>query len=261
MEKEKKIACINSLDLNITKPMTMNTKMELNKLTLMTGTNGSGKSFFLINFYVFTEIATMIVSGMSGDILKGSSQFILENCFTDIDTTGELTAVFEDGQTIKMTADNGQITSIVHTGFEDVKEIVRIRYMSSGLRTFDEMRHYLSQRKMAKQIIDGETTEEIIASMLKTYRLYDVSYMEGVLAGMPLKSPVTDKLNEFLLGMDVKDVGKIIEFNVDYERSDFYIILEDGTKKYMTSFGKGHQSVFNMVIIIGLVLSSSRKIT
>lgn len=240
--KTNNIAGFESLEVAIVKPFAADFgTIEFNKLTLMTGLNGTGKTFLLVYSYVLTEIAGLVVAGLDGENLKIGSQFIMEKCFSQIDTTGEISGNFGDGNKITLKMEDGKILSVGVTGFKDVTDVARIKYMSSAMRTFDTIKAYLRLRQVALDKLGNY--ESMATEMLETYRLYDFKYMETLIASMPFKHP---NLIENLEKFDIKD--KVTAIDVDLVAGDFFVLYEDGTKKYMTSFGKGHQSIFNMVM-------------
>ena len=124
-----------------------------------------------------------------------------------------------------------------------VEYVAPVKYMSTAMRTFDAIKIYLRTRSLIKRLSDDQ--EFFYTEILKSYRLYDVTYMEGLLLKMPLK--VDGVMKEYLEKFDVKE--KITDFGVDFEEEDFYLKYEgDEKKKYLTTFGAGHQSIFNMVM-------------
>lgn len=241
MTEKNKIA-IDSMSFDLTKPPMKFDAIELNKLTLFTGLNGTGKSFIMVCFYAFSEIANMIAIGVGGDHLKASAQFIMDNCFTDPGTTGTIIGNFNDGSGITMKMSDGVVESVFYTGFENV-DVTRVRYMSAKMRTFEAMKSYLTIRKMSRMI--DQTEEKRSEMILAAYRLYDMAYMEMLISAMPFsdKSKFDEHLKHF---SDIR--VSPVSIDVDLEQCDFYITDQDGGKTYMTSMSSGHQSIFNMLM-------------
>jgi hypothetical protein len=240
----KRITKFTSLSADITKPFpTKEMDLTVQMLTLMTGTNGTGKTFWMIHFYFFGQVAQLIVSGVRGEALLQSAQFMLDNCLKDPDTSGSIKANFDGGPSIEIDMEDGKIRSIIFKEWEDVEYVAPVKYMSTAMRTFDAIKIYLRTRSLIKRLSDDQ--EFFYTEILKSYRLYDVTYMEGLLLKMPLK--VDGVMKEYLEKFDVKE--KITDFGVDFEEEDFYLKYEgDEKKKYLTTFGAGHQSIFNMVM-------------
>ena len=58
-KKIKAFGNLNNIKLNITLPIEMNSDIDINKLTLMTGKNGSGKSLILKLSWLMTIYASI----------------------------------------------------------------------------------------------------------------------------------------------------------------------------------------------------------
>jgi len=239
--KPEKIVGVDSLEVKITKPMTIDFGIiEFNKLTLMTGMNGAGKSLLLVYSYVLTEIVTLVLEELAPENIKIGAQFIMDKCFTKIDTTGVISGNFGESK-ITLTMEEGQILSVEATGFEDVTDVRKIKYMSSSMRTFESIKAYLRLRRVALDKLGSY--ENMATEMLDAYKLYDFKYMEMLIASMPFEHPM---LIDSLKGFGMED--RVTAIDVDLTECDFFALYEDGSKKYMTSFGKGHQSIFNMTM-------------
>lgn len=234
--------------MDISAPMPIeNQTIEFQKLTLMTGMNGTGKSFWLINAYVLAKIASSIIMGATEPApLAGVSQFFFDNCFNDFNTDGIVACEFTSGAAIRVVLKEGKVQVVDHTGLEDVKDVVRIKYLSTGMRTFDDIKGFLGMRNMVKRIA-GDNMETYIEEMMKVYKFYDFEHVESMIARMPLET--NQKILETLEKFDIKE--DIIRFGFDESKPDFFLVekTEKGEiVKYFTSFGKGHQSIFNMLL-------------
>lgn len=238
----KKIS-IDNLSFDLTKPLTINfSDITINKLTLMTGLNGTGKSFMMVSFYAFSEVANMIAIGFHPDRLKESAQFIMDNSFTSKDITGTIIGNFDDGSGITMKLSEGTVESVIYSGFEDV-EVTRVRYMSAKMRTFEAMKSYLTIRKMSR--LTEQTEESRSAMMLTAYRLYDMAYMEMLIGRMPFDDRA--KFDEYLKNFsDIK--SRPVRIDIDLDVCDFYMTDDAGVKTYMSTLSSGHQSIYNMLI-------------
>jgi hypothetical protein len=121
--------------------------------------------------------------------------------------------------------------------------VVPVIYMSSSMRTFNEMALYLGVRRGA---VDGSPLS-FMSKMLETYRLYNFTYMESLLARLPLL--ITDSIKAALESFDFEE--SITSIEADTEKCKFYAVLKDGSKKDITTYGKGHQAMLNMMIGVG----------
>ena len=242
LKEMSKPGVLKEIVLDITKPFEFDSTIQLNMLSLFIGANGSGKTFIMINSYIICEVAKLIIAGIKGNELIAASQYIIDKCFNDIDTTGTITGVFKDGQSISFKMEGGQIEDLAHENWEGVNNVIAVRYMSVGMRTFDDIKHYLSLRKVLMEANNGDLLI-VIPKLLESYKLYDLTYIEGLIAKVPII--VDGGIRSALESFDVKD--EITEFNLDLDKNDFYLVI-DGKKKYLTTYGKGHQSIFNMTM-------------
>jgi hypothetical protein len=79
--------------------------------------------------------------------------------------------------------------------------------------------------------------------MLEAYRLYDLTYMEALIARCPITIP---KPLIFWESYDFKEAITSIE--ADMETCTFSAVLEDGSKRNLATYGKGHQAILNMIV-------------
>ena len=57
-------------------------------------------------------------------------------------------------------------------------------------------------------------------------------------------------LKEYLLFKDVSlDIDSPVKFDFDHLQSNFFFELKDGSEKYLTTYGAGHQSLANMMLM------------
>jgi len=243
-----KIDHIKNVFMDITAPMPVdNQTMDFKMFNVMTGKNGTGKSFWIINSYVIAKIATSIVMGVNDPVmLAGTAQFFFDNCFSDFNTNGIVAAEFDSGASVRVSIIDGKVEIVDHTGFEDVQHIANIKYMSTGMRTFDDIKVFLNMRNMVKRMI-GDDMESYIVEMMKSYRFYDFEHVETIIGRMPLE--VEHRFRESMEKFEIKE--NIISFGFDEKKPDFFLVekTENGEEmKYLTSYGKGHQSIFNMFL-------------
>jgi len=240
-QQQKTTGHVKTLAFNIDEPFKFKTEgIEFSKVALFCGPNGSGKTFVLITVWAFSTIAQMIVMAYPSIAqLIVYAQYVFDNSFKDQNINGIMSMVFESGVTMTITFDKGKIIDFGHTGFEYVNTPIQTRFMSANMRTFNDIGPYLSLRNA----YDVYGKEKMVEELCKTYRLYDVMYIEGLIARMPYKIPT--ELQEALKKFDITET--VTEFGVDLVKRDFYCIM-DGKQKYMQTFGKGHQSIFNMLL-------------
>lgn len=235
----KKIGSFESLTLNITEPMKANFDLvTLKNISLFVGANGTGKTFILVNVFAISMIANGYVVS-KGQFNKEGAQFIYDNCFTDQNINGTIVGNFSGGVVVELVFEKGKIQTMTVLNTGGVTEVVQVKFFSSQMRTFDAINMYLKMRTM----IPGSTMEEKFTGMIKSFKLYDVMYLEHLIIKMPLK--VDDKMKEFLKGFDYEE--DVTEFNVDLTKGEFYATINNEIK-YLSALGKGHQSIFNMLM-------------
>lgn len=217
--------------------------VELNMITLMTGYNGSGKTFYLVSCYVISEIANIVhnigSSEKAGDLIIGAAQFIVDSCYIK-KLTGRVEGYFDTGAHLYIDMEEGQITAIKGEGWEEVDQVRSVRYMSAAMRTFESIGQYLFSRKL----LNEKSREERFMEMCKNWRIFDVQHVERLIEMMPLT--FDDHSRAVFKNFDIKD--EIMSFDVDLEKCDFFYKTSDGNSTYMRTLGSGHQSIFNMMI-------------
>lgn len=228
---------MKTITLNITSPITFtDMSLDVSKgLTMMTGMNGTGKTFILVNVWALGTIAA--VNGMVPD-LKEWAQYVYDHSFADQNIDGNISGDF-NGKLLTVYFEKGKITSIVA---DEMEGIIPIKFMSSGMRTFDDIGTYLKVRKMGE--MTGNTTDEQLMSwMVSSYKLYDVMYIEHLIK----KCPIDIKPN---IRVDLEKMGmksSIARIEFDKEKADFIAVTADGMKP-LSTYSKGEQSILNMVI-------------
>jgi hypothetical protein len=231
--KKDKPNKLEKLVFHISEPLKMDMELTWGQIGLMVGQNDSGKTFVLKVAYALGAIGQLKGAPPNA---TSAAQFVLDNTFTDQNINGTLDAVFTKGR-VSVVLEKGKVTNVEIQG-----QVVPAIFLSSDMRTFDQMALYLSVRKGAK----GDPLT-FMKKMLKPYRLYDVSYMEALLARMPLVIP--DKIKSGLKGFDFKE--SIASITADTEKCEFVAVLDDGSKKNIATYGKGHQAMLNMMIGVG----------
>lgn len=246
-DKEKKSAGnLSKMHLDLTKPMEMkHIDLELNQLSVFVGQNGTGKTLILINAWIMGFVASSLVfKKPDKEELIGICQFSYDHCFTDNNFTGTVGCTYQSGATLSITLNEGKVTDVTHTGFENIDQAGDVQFMSSAMRTFEAIGLYLKMRKMVMEQ-PGMNEALVVLKMIENYKLYDVLYIEKLIRKMPLT--VTPTMKESLEKFDVKD--DITLFNVDLVKGDFYHETKgEVDKKYLSKYGKGHQSIFNMML-------------
>ncbi len=235
-----------NLNIIMSAPANMNFKdITVKELMVLVGTNGSGKTFALVSVYVlgFVLQTAVVMKDQPQDILKTLAQFAVTHCYSDLEnTTGVISGETIYGSSISITIDKGVVTDVQIVIPKETIKPSNVVYMSSNLRLFSNISMYLKLRKANTGIRD--TSEEIIAKMLKDYKLYDVMTMERLLAHMPMAT--TPEMLEHFEKFDLKE--DITSFNVDLVQCEMYAVIGADKRKNLSSYGNGHQAMLNMII-------------
>jgi len=247
MEKvaAKSIGHISHLVINITEPLSMNfDHIEMNSLNLYTGKNGTGKTFVLVNVFVLSYIMSAIVHAkLKGPQLNELAQFTFDKSFDNQNIDGIVGADWVSGAFLRVTLLGGKIHSVVYSGLEEITAAPPATFMSAPMRTFNAIQMYLKLRKVYN--IDGNH-DALMIKLLNDFKLYDVMYLEGLIHKLPKNIP-DNILKTFKESYDVKD--DLRTFEVDLEKCDFFVTIGDEKQpKYMSTYGSGHQALFNMFL-------------
>ncbi len=228
-EKEKPNK-LEKLVLNITEPMKMDQELTFQMLSVFVGANDSGKSFLL---KIAFALGTIGITPNAPPGPNSSAQFVLDNTFTDQNLNGLIKSVYTKGS-VSVELEKGKVQKVDVQG-----KTVPIRFMSTDMRTFDQMALYLRVRKDA-----GDDPIAFMQKRLKAYRLYDVTYMETLLTKMPLL--LDEGLRDMLKAYDFR--VSIVSIEADLDKCEFNAVIDDGTKKNISTYGKGHQAILNMAL-------------
>lgn len=221
---------LEKLALNITAPFKMDQEIGLGQLSVFVGANSSGKSFMLKVAYALGAIGIMRAAPPGPN---SGAQFVFDNTFIDQKFNGVFKAVYTRGL-VSVELKDGEVVNVETQG-----QIIPVKFMSTDIRTFDQMAVYLRIRKDA-----GSEPLAFMKKMLEAYRLYDFTYMEALLVRLPLVLP--DNVKDYLQSFGLTEPVASIE--VDLDKCEFHAVLDDGSKRNIAAYGKGHQAVLNMAI-------------
>ena len=226
-------------------------QLELNPraLTLMTGLNGTGKTFININIWAMTMVAQYKIrfdqifgpNSPSGALVE-AAQFVYDHSFIDQNINGTIKVRFDSGAAIRVVFDKGKINYVGTENFSPTMIATNAIYMSREMRTFSSISTYLSMRKM---IAPSKTHEEIVQVLCDSFRLFDVMYIEGLIAKCTNPIPISPDMQTRLLDMGLK--LDIQFFGVDLNKCDFFVSTPDGTK-WCSILSAGEQSILNMMM-------------
>lgn len=233
---------IMNIDIQGNGGVNMKFNDKMNKLTLLTGTNGTGKSVLMKMIWALSYIANIYVAGGRKE-LQGISQFVFDNTIHEHKMDGTMRVGFDGGVVLTLGWKHGECIASGCDNTEDVTEISIPIHMSSGLRTFQAIDYYLSARRQF-----SGTQEQIMEQMLKHYKLYDVEFMERMIGKMPfaITEKFMDHLEKFDMHKDFIWPKGATSINLDKNKGFFVTNGVDIT--FLAQFGSGMQSILNMTI-------------
>lgn len=245
-EKPRTTGDIVSLYLDITEPLKFDKMtLELRKMVMMTGINGSGKTLVLtLNWCMSYITQSLIFLRNEEDRAKHTNdmcQYIMDHSFTDQKINGTLRSTFASGVEMEMVLENGKVVTVKHQGIEDVDTPTPVVFLSAQMRTFSAIQMYLKFRKT----LGSTDIRTIVSVMTEEFKIYDVMRVESLIAKMP--ATVTPELKKSLEQFDINE--DITSFGVDFDICDFYAVIDD-KRKYLSTYGNGHQALFNMMLAI-----------
>lgn len=248
------VGMIDTLTVNIDKPMKMDTAVIQNKkINIMVGANATGKTLILKMHWAIGTIMGMAVAiekagmfpmpkrAMKANTAKNGTppdleemaQFVFDNTFTDQDFNGTLITEYERGK-IEIQLKDGKVAyvgTVIDGGVDSVTPVV---FMSSELRLFNSM------NKLIRLQAKFENADEV----LEFYRLYDIYYVEMMKAKVGEGIKIPKEVKEALKDMDVKPDIDTIKLN----ESGFYYVDSKGVEGNLEAMSNGEQAVVNMFL-------------
>lgn len=240
----KKLGDITKYICKITKPMTMDIDLELKDLNLILGQNGAGKSLTMVLQWVLSLVAAdvyiMSRAGAPANAVIELAQYALDNCLRDHELDGVIGLEFTSGCSLRVTAVMGQVISVESFGITDLEEQPTAPvFLSAGLRTFDDQVKYLAMRKQHSGDI-----EKIVTEMVKVYKLYEVLYMERLIARFPIRHKQMEIVNTMIKGSFDYEIEEV---RIDLDKPDFLARkVGEIDMKSLCTYGAGEQSVISM---------------
>lgn len=234
----KSLGQIDHININIDKPLKLDLNIEFNQLTMMTGANGTGKSFINKLNFCAVSISNVYILTKNLDLTKKQAQFFFDNCFDNQDINGEINLKFTSEFEIKFKFDNGNIIDldVNHVVCDNITNII---YMSSNMRLLTELEKYINIKDTICP--KGLITDEDFLKMCKFYKLYDIIYAETLYISLE-KGIDLAKLDGFT---GFKPINKV--YYSELSKKICYS-LEDGTEGLVSHLSAGEQAIINMFI-------------
>ena len=238
MSNPKELGHLTHMTLKIDLPIPMDFDMEYNKLVLLCGTNGSGKSLVLKLSWLFNTVMSLGLGkklmGLTKTSFEGLVQFTFDNTFDNQNFNGMIKAEYENGN-IVIGLDHGKVLSLEIITADTVNSVPTPIFMSTEMRTFDQIKRFFQLSKLSK----------IEDDILNYYKLYDVTYVEF------LKKKIN---GSYILSEDFKDRLKVFDLgkydmqSLQMTDDTMYFTNSKEEQIELTTLSKGEQSIVNMFL-------------
>lgn len=243
MTKKQTLGHITNINIDIDGIM-KHMNITLNSINLFVGQNGVGKTFILIMIWIVSSIATMSLMGLPHAHLLAVAKLFLDRSYDDMNFTGKVEADF-DGMSVIFTLDKGIIINLAINKVKDLEPGNMPIFMSKNTRLFSDITRYLKMKKMLGIVDMVQTPERDVAweKIAELYKIYDISFMEGVVAKNTGGRDVNPQMQVSLKEQIGKDIVKI---HYDPDAVEFYYEDLSGDKHSLTKMSAGEQALINM---------------
>lgn len=250
MKTNKELGYIKELSLDIDSPISMKMPtFDFNNLTLLCGTNGSGKSLILKLVWCASMIGEGYINAMLQQVSFNTDnvQYIFDKSFSNQNFNGKMNFIFEDGNNIAIEIEKGKVIDINISFAKDLIPSGPPVFMSTETRTFDDITRYLQVRKMIG--ITGQidaSNASLFEKVLDMYKLYDAMFIERLISKLSkpfiLKKALKDTLKNYEIKEEIESIG------FDEGKSELYFINSKAEVKLLRNLSKGEQALINMTI-------------
>lgn len=229
------------LTLQIDDPALNIEKMSTNKIMLLVGKNGTGKTFLMITNYCLANALLSVVTNKAGAAEKRMAiefvQELFNKSFDEVDWTGKMEYYTDDTTYISVDFERGVILDM-RWSITDPQSVVPAKFLSKSTRQFDFMLHYLRSRRALSK--DQMLDEDSIRMLLTQYKMYDLTFIESLIVQETIECDDPQQFKNF----DFKVLPKAM--HIDRDACTIQIEMEDGTFKNGTRFSAGEQALLIM---------------
>lgn len=245
-----------SMDITAPFVFKMEDGVEFNEsLNVVVGENGCGKTFLFVTCFAGVAIMSSLASEYHEETVDDDvarlAESICKMTFDEFDEfTGSFSVTMQDGQSVNVSFKEGHVTECVALLDSTVlgSLVPPMMFMSSNMRTFDTVHGYLKMRKalnsdkdVAFALVNGLTAEGI-ERMTEFYKLYDITFVEGLIKKCPIVDPsFAERLKPFEIN------NSPVALEVDLNDCKFLATGADGEKRSLSRYSKGEQALINMI--------------
>lgn len=240
-EETRQIGHVRNMTIKLEEPAFDIEKMDFKSISILVGPNGSGKSLVLKLNWMVNAIAMTITAARREGVpfdSKQLAQFTVSNTFVDCNFTGIVGAEWENGL-LELILQDGKVEEVIMMIDDDVV-VPPPTFMSTDMRTFDQINKYLKLRKMF-----GGSQQKL----LEVYRLYDVMYVESLIPRMKKGIRVGKQLKATFEHFEPMGDYRFRSFHITDDEEDMvYATYKDDEVRSLSILSKGEQSLINMFI-------------
>lgn len=254
----KPLGSINSINSDLFTVKLNN--FTINKLSLLVGMNGSGKTLTMILVWCISLIVCIYLSCKNIAQCEAALQWIFDKSFEKNDFTGTVEVEY-DHLELSFKMNNGKISDLLFVERDkiDPKSAGMPQFMSKNTRLFTDIIQYIKVKKLMglKGTIDLNNAQDI-EKLTEMYKLYDILFIEKML--LKLSNPFI-KVSSVVNDNFLKDTHKRIDtIFYDEKTSDILytgVLLGKDTQgnntetklnESVTILSAGEQSILNMFI-------------
>ena len=231
------------------------TDMELNKLTIMCGMNGVGKTLIMKMIWAANTMFNAMVAAKAMNAKQDMDeedllQFILSTSFVDMDFTGTFKFYQREPNLnvpmcyLEFKMIDGKVDEVNIEYPEILEPIGAPIFMSKDARDFGKIQQYAKMKKMAG--IEEYKSLEDMKKMCDMFKLYDIITFEMMLAKMPMANQYLTMMSKISSDL-VKEFG-IKEIEYDKEKAEIYVINTEDRRVNIQTLSSGIQSMLFMMM-------------
>ena len=241
----------------MTHPTEMSTNMNFNKLTVICGMNGAGKSLVQkLMWASHTFLNMKLVEKVTGikDTEKDDTtvlQYILDNTFDEQNFNGEFEWHMRDEllkvsfYVLQYKLTDGKVSDIHMSYPEDAQPGGGATFLSKDARCFGNIERYLKTKKMLN--ITELTGWKDLEALGDWFKLFDIFAIEQFLAKFDKAAPLIQMLKSFG-GTDELLKIDLVDLKADSSTGKLYYINSKSEQKSLTTLGAGEQSIIMMLL-------------
>lgn len=246
---------LKNMKIEIDSPMELNFDLDYNSLVILIGKNGSGKSLILRLTWVLQYIAQnylySVKFGKNIPIID-FAQTVFDQSFENQNFNGEISVIFDNEDSLSIFVNKGKITNVLEIFDKETEPSGLPIYMSTNTRLYSDMNKYLILRKLHGVTgVLSPQNEAGMMELLKSYRLYDLLFIEGLITDLLNMPNILSKSLKVRLKNEFEIKEPIVSIGIDLNTPEFYYVDDKGERKSMSTLSNGEQALINMMTSAG----------